>query len=307
MGQIINLSFLHDTSFFLISERRKLNQATEYYFYYSMDGCKTWELTYNGEYVIPNNTKFKWDPSGKMLALTGKKVLFSINHGASWSEDVRFLNIDVQNINFLGKDLAILDAKINNKRWTYSTTDFINFAEVDAGFHGKLSYPLSYITDNELLGLFSETEGLKISKDKGKTWREVSTGIPIDTSIRYTAFNSICISDNNASYISLAYDGIYKCAEPLLNSVKINNSINNNDYSICPNPFKESLFIESTISNDNSTYNIKIINLYGLILMEKNLSGRNVKLDVRSLPAGIYFAYLENGLKPVEVRKLIKY
>ena len=41
--------------------------------------------------------------------------------------------------------------------------------------------------------------------------------------------------------------------------------------------------------------------------MEKNLSGRNVKLDVRSLPAGIYFAYLENGLKPVEVRKLIKY
>lgn len=307
MGQITNLSFLHDTSYFLISERRKLNQPTEYYFYYSKDGCKTWELTYNGEYVIPNNTKFKWDPSGKLLALIGNKVLFSTNLGASWSEDVRFLNIDVQNINFLGNDLAILDAKINNKRWTFSTTDFINFTEVDAGFHGKLSYPISYITDNELLGLFSETEGLRISKDKGKTWREVSTGIPIDTSIRYTAFNSICISDKNASYISLAYDGIYKSVEPLLNSVKMNNSIKNYDYLICPNPFNESLFIVSPISEDNSSYIIKIINLYGLIVMEKNLSGLNVKLDVRSLLPGIYFAYLENGLKPVEVRKLIKY
>lgn len=200
-----------------------------------------------------------------------------------------------------------MDAKINNKRWTFSTTDFINFTEVDAGFHGKLSYPISYITDNELLGLFSETEGLRISKDKGKTWREVSTGIPIDTSIRYTAFNSICISDKNASYISLAYDGIYKSVEPLLNSVKMNNSIKNYDYLICPNPFNESLFIVSPISEDNSSYIIKIINLYGLIVMEKNLSGLNVKLDVRSLLPGIYFAYLENGLKPVEVRKLIKY
>lgn len=75
----------------------------------------------------------------------------------------------------------------------------------------------------------------------------------------------------------------------------------NSSIKLFPNPFNSELKIEV---NENASYDLKISDLLGNLILTKNLIG-NSKLDLEFLNDGIYFLELKNGTE-ILVEKIIK-
>ncbi len=75
----------------------------------------------------------------------------------------------------------------------------------------------------------------------------------------------------------------------------------NSSIKLFPNPFNSELKIEV---NENASYDLKITDLLGNLILTKNLIG-NSKLDLEFLNDGIYFLELKNGTE-ILVEKIIK-
>lgn len=305
-GNIERIYELHDNTFFLISLLQIRNEQDKYFYYVSNDGCKSWELIYSGQSLFPSNGRMIWDPSGQILVLTGKKVLSSQDNGRTWIEDKRFTGIELRNIFFINKDYILLDAKINKRNWTYSTTDFKVFEALDPGFTGYRSYPVSYVLSNDYIGLFSATEGLRISGDRGKTWNDVTKGINIDTSIRYTLFNSFFIDKDKTAYISLAYDGIYKSIKALVDIKAVPKNSDSGNFVIQPNPTNGFIAIQLNNHSNYFEYDVYVYNSFGQVVITKTINEQNMILDLANLKPGNYILKIRNGKQILLIEKIVK-
>jgi hypothetical protein len=86
--------------------------------------------------------------------------------------------------------------------------------------------------------------------------------------------------------------------------------ISNNTVSIYPNPTTDFITIHYNSTSQKGT-TVSLFNLYGqllkTILNEKQLAGeQEIKIDMRSFPAGIYFVKVSDGEKE-EMKKVVKY
>ncbi|MBK8722068.1 MAG: T9SS type A sorting domain-containing protein [Saprospiraceae bacterium] len=70
--------------------------------------------------------------------------------------------------------------------------------------------------------------------------------------------------------------------------LEVNKSLN---FTINPNPSKGLFKIQFT---ENNNAKLKVIDLYGKILMNKNIFDDNLELDLSTYPNGIYFIQVEN-------------
>ena len=75
-------------------------------------------------------------------------------------------------------------------------------------------------------------------------------------------------------------------------------SANGNSIELYPNPVTDAL----TISSTSKIANVDIINLLGQSLFSKEYNSREVKIDVSSLPDGVYFVRINNS----EMKKFTK-
>jgi len=71
---------------------------------------------------------------------------------------------------------------------------------------------------------------------------------------------------------------------------------------IYPNPAKEVLHID--LASDISA-RIKILNIHGQVMLEKQLDSKNVSINISSLPAGLYFVQVDAAHQKL-TRKIVK-
>lgn len=77
-----------------------------------------------------------------------------------------------------------------------------------------------------------------------------------------------------------------------------------NSFSIYPNPSKECLYIESKGLN-NKKMKIRIFDIWGHVLLDKNLSNDLEKIDISYLSRGIYIIEIE-GNEERRIEKIVK-
>ncbi len=75
-------------------------------------------------------------------------------------------------------------------------------------------------------------------------------------------------------------------------------------FSYYPNPANSEIHI--TVENNNSNYSIDIIDISGRALLHSEEYGKNIKIDISSLEAGIYFISISNRYNQHKTLKLIK-
>ncbi len=81
--------------------------------------------------------------------------------------------------------------------------------------------------------------------------------------------------------------------------------VENNNFSIHPNPVKNVLFLYSSKKSEN--LKIKIFNIEGKLLSIKNIAiDEQASIDVSNFTSGIYFLNIENENGKTEVKKFIK-
>jgi len=76
-----------------------------------------------------------------------------------------------------------------------------------------------------------------------------------------------------------------------------------NSLAVFPNPFSNTTYIKNTAA-DNSTYNLRIVDLKGNIILSQNNFNTNNPIDLTSKPAGIYFLLAENESRFFKTRML---
>jgi hypothetical protein len=92
-------------------------------------------------------------------------------------------------------------------------------------------------------------------------------------------------------------DGVFK-----LNGTLANNQFNATSFKIYPNP--TSSFV--TISTEQlDSFNLKIADLNGKVMMIKDYSGMENNVDISSFATGIYFFEIKSGNKS-ETIKILK-
>ena len=117
--------------------------------------------------------------------------------------------------------------------------------------------------------------------------------------IEYTFMNAADSKDNVIFHIK------YNYAKPL-GIKEITESFSS--FEIFPNPTNESTCLNFT-SRRTFESTILLINMLGAVVLEKQVSvtegGNKIDMDVKNLPAGVYFANIKNGNNSISKKLII--
>jgi hypothetical protein len=100
----------------------------------------------------------------------------------------------------------------------------------------------------------------------------------------------------------------YLCRDSFNFVLSVNQEILNNDFaSVNPNPFSDEISIRLINRSEIENLNVKIIDLSGRMLLEKNFdNGDNFILNTEELPNGFYIVQLNQGISS-QITKLLKF
>lgn len=127
------------------------------------------------------------------------------------------------------------------------------------------------------------------------------TLISIPVSVSFSAVDTleIIITGGNQTGTSISVDEL---SYSLTNG--INESNQNNNFSIFPNPFSS----QTVLQTDNLLHNatLTVDNCFGQTVAQiKNIYGQTVTLQRNALPAGLYFIRLTEDNKQIATKKII--
>jgi len=154
-----------------------------------------------------------------------------------------------------------------------------------------VTHPDQIIIGSNNVTVYSPLNGARVSLKLNN--QLIGTGIINNDSanISFTAINNIdTINVIASAYNKIPYYGIIKVKN---NNIGINNIENIIDYSITPNPAKESFFV-NILSNKNETISIELIDITGKIVLQQRLNCSSnspliASFDVSKLNDGVYF------------------
>ena len=98
----------------------------------------------------------------------------------------------------------------------------------------------------------------------------------------------------------LPFFTMYYCTTVDINE----NLLHNFSFSIFPNPSFENLNV--FIKSDNSISEIQILNVLGQLQFTSTVANQNTKIDISTLPSGIYFIKVKSG-NEIGIKKFIKH
>jgi len=149
--------------------------------------------------------------------------------------------------------------------------------------------------DVRILGNFDvEAQSINPNFSKTGTW--------------YDFFSGESIAVDNPTLLMNLDAGEYKIfTTKKLTTPDIMASINdvsfkNNTYSVYPVPAKDELFVSTTTAIDH----ISVYDLNGRLVLDKNVSGLAVELNITSLNSGVFILKMENTAGWAEYSKFIK-
>lgn len=196
---------------------------------------------------------------------------------------------DVGNNNNFGTAVQIpVNANVTGLINVATDKDFYKFTLANAG---SITITLTTLpADYDLTLLSSSNVTIQKSKNRGTTSESITYNASAGT--LYLKVNSF----NGASNASLCYtlnvsapNGIHVSAGTN-EAAKVQSGI-----KLYPNPAKDIININLDKIEKNST--LRIFDLYGKVVLTKTVSTLNTNIDVKQLPAGLYFVkvYEANG------------
>lgn len=294
--------------------------ATDDGVYLSSNNGSSWAAVNNG---LTNKSAWALNVVGANIfaGTFGGGIFLSANNGSSWTA----INSGLSNMNvlslitagtniFAGTDGGVFLSTNNGGSWVamnngltnthilslasagstiyagtlgggiFSSNDNgINWIAVNTGLTNKTVWAIAVDGGN----IYAGTDwGIFLSTNNGISWTPVNTGL---TNLQASSF---AISGNNL------YAGFYNRTvwkRPLSEFTKINVANTDSDLSIYPNPVSSQLTIHSSF-HENQEAGISIYNLSGRMVKDIKIKwASNIKIDINSLDAGIYFLQIKTG------------
>ncbi|WP_333877463.1 T9SS type A sorting domain-containing protein [Flavobacterium sp.] len=137
------------------------------------------------------------------------------------------------------------------------------------------------------------SSGSAYSNNNGTSWTTIDSGAQRGVAAFFNGSTGWCGGYSADPFT----DGIFK-----LNGTLANDSFNATSFKVYPNPAKN--FV--TIATEGlDSYNLRVTDLSGKVMMAKELTGVENTVDVSSYAAGVYFFEVNSGSKS-ETIKIIK-
>lgn len=180
---------------------------------------------------------------------------------------------------------------------------FISTTLGDVTIDGNLFSGKGYL--DICLGVFDVSGNLTWAKFYGNTAADEGSGVTlINGSVYFTGSFNNTVDFDNFQLTSLGNWDIVtgKISPQLTTGVSSFTNLVNSSNIIYPNPTKGILFIE--VSDFTSSF-AEIINLEGKLIDKIKLNNNKTVLDIKSLPAGIYFLRVKTD-KAITTKKIVK-
>lgn len=286
----------------------------EFEIYLTSDGGDTWTPVAPAN--IPNPASGEYGYNGTPIA-AGTSFWFTTNKGKLYRTTDMGVTWVKYNTPITDFGAAAVNGKVifsdNNNGILLSTTNgsatsptYKIYTTTDGGatWSAGVTYTgyrlMTYIPGTTTIvatgaGTSSGGTGSAISTDNGVTWTTIDTGMQRLTPAFLNASTGWCGGFNADPFT----DGIFKFVPSLSNEDF--NSINAT-FKVLPNPANNIVSIYSDIEN---TFSLKVVDLTGKTILEKELNGIENTMDVTALSSGIYFFKFASETKS-ETVKIIK-
>lgn len=200
---------------------------------------------------------------------------------------------------FNNQDLFFLvDEYGNNKKniiLYHSTDGGLTFTS--RAFKTGVSYNEYYqllVDNNNYIYLYNEKK-IHISRDTGKTWKDISPDFPELISI-----NALNVSFDDYIYLSTIGMGILKYN----NAVTRTKEVTFDEIEIFPNPNNGVFTINVPIKSGNVS-TIQIFDIHGNIIMKQKINDDDSRIDISEALSGTYFIKVVSG-SSTYFKKIIK-
>lgn len=305
--QVTGESFLNGVHFF--DENNGLTYGDpangEFEIYTTSDGGDNWTLVpaanipnplpgeygYNGGNVFIGNTSY--------LVTNKGRILKSTDMGLTWTA----YQAPVTDFSSTGQSARIAFSTPSNGHMLktvgttytyYTTSDGAQTWSAGTPFTG-LYRVLTYVpgTNTIVATSAAAVSGSAYSNDNGATWTSIDSGAQRGVAAFYDGSTGWCAGFS----VDATTGGIFKFTGTLSNS-----QFNSTKFSVYPNPSSSNVTISSP---EVDTYSLRVMDITGKVVINKELNGLENSIDVSSFSNGLYFFEINSGNKS-ETIKIIK-
>ncbi len=294
--------------------------GTSFEIYKTNDGGATWTAitspaTVTNEYGYAGN--FAYAGNSFWFTTSAGKIYRTTDMGATWTKlaspladfGAQVTTNNIGNIYFSDNNTGIILGSKNYVAATATTASTGTFkiytttnggsswstGVAYTGFRNMCYIPgTTKIIATSALTTTTTSDGSSYSNDNGVTWTTIDTGIQRLSPAFLNATTGWCGGFNSDPFTG----GVFKFSGNLINPTFDGNK----SFNISPNPANALVSISSTLVD---SYKLKVADLTGKIIIEKEMNGVQNTLDISALTSGMYFFTFTSDNKS-ETTKIIK-
>ncbi|HQA73059.1 T9SS type A sorting domain-containing protein [Flavobacterium sp.] len=280
-------------------------EGGEFEMYTTTDGGENWtrvpganipnplsgEYGYNGGNVFVGSTCFLVTNKGRILKSTDMGLTWSVSQApvtdfGSAAQSAR--------LSFSSATNGCMLKTIGTNYTFYTTTNGGTSWSAGTPFTG-LYRVLTYVPGtNTIVATSAATaaSGSAYSSDNGVTWTSIDSGAQRGIAAFFNGSTGWCAGFNQDA----STGGVFK-----LSGTLSNNQFTSTKFSVYPNPSSSNI----TISSELDSYKLRVIDVTGKVMINKELNGLENNIDVSSFSNGLYFFEINAG-NNTETIKIIK-
>ena len=160
---------------------------------------------------------------------------------------------------------------------------------------------------NENLYAFENNVPCEISKDKGKTWKNMISGLPVSNQLdNYNLTSAMEIDDDDYLYLGYNNYPVYRTSSKLTSLAEPSYYFNNLNLM---SSITDQYLVFNFESSHDDPLDFSIVDQMGkIVFFEKvpHIKTENIKLDVEQLNSGLYYVKAQLKNKQSKVFKFIK-
>ena len=290
--------------------------GTTFEIYTTNDGGATWtpatspaivagEYGYSGNFVAAGNSFWFTTSKGKIYKTTDKGLTWTKLSSPLNDFGAQVTTTHIGSLYFTDNNTGII-VGAKNYSSTAGTGTFKIYTTLDGGttwstgvtytgFRNMCYIPgTTKIVATSALTTTTTSDGSSYSMDNGVTWTTIETGTQRLPPAFLNETTGWCGGFNSDPFTGGVFKFNGNLFNPAFNATK--------GFVVSPNPANSVVSISSSIED---SYSLKVLDLTGKTILEKELNGIENTLDVSALNSGMYFFHFASDLKS-ETVKIIK-